>query len=135
MSSLGVRAPRRSKCTRAVQMHQSNSYNCQVNSMIRPGIKLHEVFGPLYRVELPRQLAPVYTVWLVITIYNRPSYLKRTLQSLSNSDLPDTVIMLIDDLSDDQATLDLVQHCSHPQAPVIKIKRVGFSEEFPRPAT
>jgi Glycosyl transferase family 2 len=103
--------------------------------MIRLRIKLHELFGPLYHVELPPELAPVYTVGLVITIYNRPGYLKRTLLSLSNSDLPDTVIMLIDDLSDDHATLDLVEHCSHPQAPVIKVKRVGFSEEYPRPAT
>ena len=71
----------------------------------------------------------------MITVYNRPGYFKRTLQSLSNSDLPDTVIMLIDDLSEDQATLDLVEHYSHPQAPVIKAKRVGFSEDYPRPAT
>lgn len=88
--------------------------------MVRPSVKLHELFGPLYRAEFPQRLAPAYTVGLVITVYNRPGYLKRTLQSLCNSDFPDTVIMLIDDLSDDQATLDLVEHCSHPQAPISK---------------
>ncbi len=116
-------------------MYQCNVEEYRLNITIRPMIKLHELFDPLYRVELPQQLAPIYIVGLVITVYNRPGYLKRTLQSLCSSDLPDTVIMLIDDSSDDQATLDLVEHCSHPQAPIIKVKRVGCSAEYPRPAT
>lgn len=103
--------------------------------MIKPNVKLHELFDQLYHVEIPRKLDPVYTIGIVITVYNRPYYFKRTLQSLCDSDLSDTVIMLIDDLSDDQTTLALVEHYSHPQAPVIKAKRKGFSEDYPRPAT
>jgi hypothetical protein len=103
--------------------------------MTKPILRLHESFASLYRLDLPKRLDHVYSVGVVISVYNRPGYFERTIHSLSNSDLSDTIIMLIDDLSEDHDTLDLVEHCSHSQESVIKVKRLGFDEDYPRPAT
>ena len=94
-----------------------------------------ELFSPFYEIGAPVHLAATYTVGLVITLYNRPAYLARTLRSLERSDLGDTVVMLVDDASDDPDTLRLVEAFNHPQAPVIKARRVAFSPDYPRPHT
>lgn len=98
-----------------------------------PGSSLLETFSPLYDVWVPPHGASLYTVGLVMTIYNRPAYLKRTLDSLTRSDLADTVIMLVDDAGDDPDVVQLIQDYRHPQAPVILARRVAFDTRYPRP--
>lgn len=80
-------------------------------------------------------LAERYSVGLVIGAHNRSDYLRRTLGSLSQSDLPDTVILLIDDASDDPVASRLLREYRHPSAPVIHVIRTGFSGDAPRPMT
>lgn len=96
---------------------------------------LDELFRQFYHLTVPPEMASTYSIGLVITLYNRPEYLKRTLDSLSQSALPDTVVMLIDDASDDPATLSLINDYCHPHAPILKVERVSFSAEYHRPAT
>lgn len=50
-----------------------------------------------------------YQIGLVITTYNRPAYLKRCLHSLSGSNLEETLLLLVDDGSDDPRTLEMIR--------------------------
>lgn len=57
---------------------------------------------------------------LVITTWNRPEYLAPCLESLSRSRLENTVIVVVDDASDDDRTLELIRSFS-PGVPLIRI--------------
>ena len=46
---------------------------------------------------------------LVIATWNRPHYLERTLASLAASDLDDTIVVIVDDASDDQHAVALLE--------------------------
>lgn len=64
-----------------------------------------------------------YEIGLVITIYNRPFYLHRTLASLRKSKLPDTIVMLVDDKSNNYHTHLLLQELDFMGIPVIRAFR------------
>jgi hypothetical protein len=84
-----------------------------------------------WHLELPAQsLKDVYTTGLVVTSYNRPAYLKRTLLSLQRSQLDDVILLLVDDGSDDEETLGLLRAFTHPHCPVLKAYRAA--ETTPR---
>jgi hypothetical protein len=60
------------------------------------------------------------SVGLVITTWNRPEYLGPCLESLSRSRLGNTVVVLVDDASDDGRTLELIR-AFDPAAPLVRI--------------
>ena len=64
-----------------------------------------------------------YGVGLVITCFNRPTYLHRTLSALRKSDLSDTLVILVDDCSDDFHTKHLVEEFYLEQTAIIKAVR------------
>jgi hypothetical protein len=77
-----------------------------------------------FEVILPSgPLKSDYSIGLIITAYNRPFYLHRTLSSLSKSDLSETIIILVDDCSDDPHTGNLLREFHLKQTPVIKAFR------------
>jgi len=50
-----------------------------------------------------------YEIGLVIATYNRPKYLRKTIKSLAKSNLENTVIIIVDDFSDDSDTIKLIE--------------------------
>lgn len=64
-----------------------------------------------------------YEIGLVITTYNRPYYLHKTLESLRKSKLPDTIILLVDDGSNNLHTLGLLTQFTLTDTPVVKLIR------------
>lgn len=79
----------------------------------------------LFQLDYPRQpLKHTYQIGLVMTTYNRPDYLERSLASLSQSRLEQTLLLLVDDGSDDERTLELI-HAFNPHSfPVLKAFRL-----------
>ena len=69
------------------------------------------------------QLTDTYDVGLIVPTYNRPKYLRRTLRALRRSDLSKTVLLFVDDVSDNPETRRLIEQFSHPQAPIVRIWR------------
>ncbi len=67
------------------------------------------------------QIDRVFKVGLVITTWNRANYLQRSFTSLKASDLRETLIVIVDDASDQEETLSLVRTFSIPGVPIIKI--------------
>jgi hypothetical protein len=77
-----------------------------------------------WHLEIPEQsLKDIYNTGLVVTSYNRPAYLKRTLLSLQRSQLDDAILLLVDDGSDNAETLGLLRTFTHPHCPVLKAYR------------
>lgn len=58
---------------------------------------------------------------IIIPCYNRPEYLQRCLNSVLNSNLKDTIFLLIDDASIDSETKELIKEFNPPGVPVIRI--------------
>jgi len=60
---------------------------------------------------------------IVMTCFNRPEYLSRTLESLKNSDLSDTIICIVDDHSSDINTQQLIHnfYVSNQSCEIIKL--------------
>ncbi|MDA9764568.1 glycosyltransferase family 2 protein [Opitutales bacterium] len=79
-----------------------------------------DVFELLISAE---PLKSKYEVGLVITSFNRPTYLHRTLSALSKSDLSDTLVLLVDDCSEDSHTQKLVRDFHMKGTAVIKAIR------------
>lgn len=59
---------------------------------------------------------------LVITTWNRPRYLQKCLEALSRSEMADTTVVIVDDASDDELTLELIRSFN-PDAPLIRIAK------------
>lgn len=59
---------------------------------------------------------------IVITTWNRPQYLGHCLESISRSNLQNTVLILVDDASDDPETQRMIAEFDLP-SPVIKIRK------------
>jgi len=71
-----------------------------------------------------------YKYGIVLCCHNRPGYLKTTLDSLSNSNLKDSIICIVDDFSDDKITINLIKNFDIPGVKIIKItnkKNLGIS--------
>ena len=62
-----------------------------------------------------------YKYGIVLCCHNRPGYLKTTLDSLSNSNLKDSVICIVDDFSDDKKTINLIKSFNITSVKIIKI--------------
>lgn len=76
----------------------------------------------VFNIDAP-SLDGQYEIGLIVMTYNRPKYLTRTLRSLRKSDLSDTVLLFVDDVSDDPKTRRLIEQFSHSQAPIVRIWR------------
>lgn len=65
---------------------------------------------------------------IVITTWNRPEYLQQCLQSLQRSNLSDSVVVIVDDASDDKQTLDLVRafNTATPYIRIFKKKQTSM---------
>ena len=67
---------------------------------------------------------PDKTTGLVITTYNRPDYVERCFASLQQSNLQNTVVVIVDDASSDKATLELIKQFTLPEVnQLIKLTR------------
>lgn len=82
---------------------------------MREHFHIYSTTGHVYKKQ--------YEIGLVITIYNRPFYLHRTLASLRKSIMPDTIVMLVDDKSDNYHTYVLLQNLNFKDIPVIRAFR------------
>jgi glycosyltransferase involved in cell wall biosynthesis len=60
-------------------------------------------------------------IGIIIPIYNRPEYLKLTLESISLSDMSNCLLILIDDCSNDTETVDILKSFNVKDLPIIKI--------------
>ncbi len=64
-----------------------------------------------------------YSIGVVIPIFNRSRYLKRTFESLADSILPEyTSLILIDDASTDTDTIKLFQEFTMPKIRIIRVR-------------
>lgn len=61
-----------------------------------------------------------YTYGILICCFNRPEYLKKTLNSLKKTKLQDAVIYIIDDYSNNIETINLIKHFNIPNVKIIK---------------
>lgn len=78
----------------------------------------------LFRLDYPSQpLEHSYQIGLVMTTYNRPDYLERCLASLAQSRFSQTLLLLVDDASDDLRTLEMIRAFNPPTIPVLKAFR------------
>jgi Glycosyl transferase family 2 len=64
-----------------------------------------------------------FDVGLVIATYNRPEYLRRTLDHLAHSSLDGTIVAIVDDASSSAETRQIVRECALGQTPIVKIFR------------
>jgi len=75
-------------------------------------------------VVTPDAVAPgEFDVGLVIATYNRPEYLRRTLDHLAQSVLTRTIVAIVDDASSSAETRQLVRECSLGSTPVVRLFR------------
>lgn len=83
-----------------------------------------------YRIEWPAELKEhsSFRYGLVVPFYNRPQMTEGTLQSLSASRLQDTVLVLVDDASDNTHTLKMIADYYRADVPIIKIYRLHRRE-------
>jgi glycosyltransferase involved in cell wall biosynthesis len=90
-----------------------------------------DVFSGRLAVIYPdRRLAAVPETGLVIPTFNRPDYLRTSLESLRNSRLEGVLVVIVDDASSEPETLETVKSLTLPHVPVIKIfkrRRKGFA--------
>ncbi|MGB0383260.1 MAG: glycosyltransferase family 2 protein [Ardenticatenaceae bacterium] len=78
----------------------------------------------LFRLDYPSQpFHDTYQIGLLMTTYNRPDYLERCLASLAQSTLSQTLLLLVDDASDDERTLEMIRAFNPPNIPVLKAFR------------
>lgn len=78
----------------------------------------------LFRLDYPAQpLSHSYQIGLVMTTYNRPDYLERCLHSLAQSRLSQTLLLMVDDGSDDERTLEMIHAFNPSSFPVLKAFR------------
>jgi len=63
-----------------------------------------------------------YRYGIVMCCYNRPEYLRRTLQSLKESDVRGSIIYIIDDHSTDKETISLINTFTMDSVKVVKIR-------------
>ena len=61
-----------------------------------------------------------YQYGIVLCCYNRPEFLKKTLISLSISNLENTIICIIDDYSQNKETISLIRNYNIPGVKIIK---------------
>jgi glycosyltransferase involved in cell wall biosynthesis len=79
----------------------------------------------LFRIAYPAHpLKAHYQIGLVMTTYNRPDYLERCLESLAKSRFSETLLLLVDDASDDSRTLEMIHAFNPPNIPVLKAFRL-----------
>ncbi|WP_373480372.1 glycosyltransferase family 2 protein [Geminocystis sp.] len=62
-----------------------------------------------------------YSVGIVISCYNRPQYLELTLDSVKKSKINNSIIYLVDDHSDNEITINLINSFMMENIPVFKI--------------
>ena len=63
-------------------------------------------------------------IGLVITTYNRPDYVECCFASLRQSNLQNTLVVIVDDASSDKATLELIEQFTLPEVQqLIKLTR------------
>lgn len=65
----------------------------------------------------------MFDVGLVIATYNRPDYLRRTLEHLAHSALDRTIVAIVDDASSSAETRHLVKDCSLGETPIVRLFR------------
>jgi glycosyltransferase involved in cell wall biosynthesis len=74
----------------------------------------------------PELDAPMFsskkTFGIVITAFNRPDYLRRTLESLRKTNLDDAMVVIVDDQSTDQTTIQLIKNLDLGSTPLIKLR-------------
>tara|TARA_Y100001980_G_C14429036_1_gene218018 strand:+ start:80 stop:820 length:741 start_codon:yes stop_codon:yes gene_type:complete len=76
-----------------------------------------------------------YKYGIVLCCYNRPEFLKKTLNSLSHSNLENSIICIIDDCSTDANTINLIKNFKINNIPIIKIRNannLGISKSLLR---
>lgn len=76
-----------------------------------------------------------YKYGIVLCCYNRPEFLKKTLYSLSQSNLENCVICIIDDCSTDANTINLIKNFKINNISIIKIRNannLGISKSLLR---
>lgn len=72
----------------------------------------------------PADAAPgAFDVGLVIATYNRPEYLRRTLDHLARSVLDRTIVAIVDDASASAETRRLVRECCLGSTPIVRLFR------------
>jgi len=60
-------------------------------------------------------------IGIILPTYNRPEYLKLTLESIKMSDLTNSILILVDDYSQDDRTLEMLLDFEIDNVPIIKI--------------
>lgn len=68
----------------------------------------------------PPEFSLKRTFGIVITVFNRPKYLRETLASLKASDLRDAIVVIVDDCSTDRETLSLLDELDLGETPLFK---------------
>jgi len=63
-----------------------------------------------------------YKVGIMIPCYNRPEYVKSCFENLKKSRLEDTLIVIVDDGSDDKETVDLIKDFEMENVDVVKLR-------------
>jgi len=64
-----------------------------------------------------------FEIGLVIATWNRPAYLRRTLEHLAASNLANTIVAIVDDASSSAETRQIIRDLSLGTTPVVKIFR------------
>lgn len=87
-------------------------------------LKLDSEVGGDYLINPPlKPLAKQYQTCVAMPVFNRPAYLHRCLASLQRAAMPCTLVIFLDDCSDDPATIALMRRFRHPQADSMHIRR------------
>ena len=84
---------------------------------------------PVEIIEPPDSEEERFQIGIVIMTWNRPQYVERCFNSLSLSKLEESIVAIVDDGSDDRATLDLVRNFEIPRVPVVRLM-VGVHQHF-----
>lgn len=82
--------------------------------------KKNEMTSPIIIKEATRETIPVISV--ILPVYNGGAYLKQSLESVLNQDLPDFELIIIDDFSTDE-TLKYLQSIDDPRITIFKNKQ------------
>jgi glycosyltransferase involved in cell wall biosynthesis len=80
-----------------------------------------------YRIEWPESLkfGMRFRVGWAISAWNRPLELKRSLDSIAQSDMRNTVLVLVDDASSNPYTKNILREFRIHDIPIIKIHRIA----------
>lgn len=77
-----------------------------------------------YSIKCPdKPFKQNYEIGLVVPIFNRYKYVKRFLKSIAKSDLSNSLITFVDDVSDDQRVVTAIDEFKHKDADIVKIRR------------